>query len=169
MCYCLPVVFCHTDSPGLYKRYTQCIINKIIFFSGLLNVLGMAELAPPPPPPPPPIVSPAPPSDDDDDDEVGKATSESSDSETDSDATPVPSSIPVPPPPPPAPTIEPVMTSVDVVVDDTPAPVKDDRKLWERPWSLKELKNATECWTLAADAGVRNGFSCVISCWFFHC
>ena len=105
----------------------------------------------PPPPPPPPIVSPVPPSDDDDDDD--KSSSESSYSESDSDATPIPSSIPVPPPPPPAPASEPVM-SADVAVDDAPAPAKDDRKLWERPWSLKELKNATECWTLAADAGV---------------
>ena len=105
----------------------------------------------PPPPPPPPVISPAPPSDDDDDDD--KSSSESSYSESDSDATPIPSSIPVPPPPPPAPVSEPV-ASADVVVDDAPAPAKDDRKLWERPWSLKELKNATECWTLAADAGV---------------
>ena len=105
----------------------------------------------PPPPPPPPVISPAPPSDDDDDDD--KSSSESSYSESDSDATPIPSSIPVPPPPPPAPVSEPV-TSADVAVDDAPAPAKDDRKLWERPWSLKELKNATECWTLAADAGV---------------
>ena len=74
-------------------------------------------------------------------------------SESDSDVTPIPSSILVPPPSPPAPVSEPV-ASVDVPVDDAPAPAKDDRKLWEGPWSLKELKNATECWTLAADAGV---------------
>lgn len=112
----------------------------------------MSVLAPPPPPPPPPpVVSPEPQSDDDDDD---KTTSESSDSETDSDATPIPSSIPVPPPPPPPPVSEPIATA-DVTGGETTAPVKDDRKLWERPWSLKELKNATECWTLAADAGVR--------------
>ena len=111
----------------------------------------MSELAPPPPPPPP-IISPASSSDDDDD----RATTESSESDTDSDATPIPRSIPVPPPPPPPPVLDsqPV-TSAEVAVDDTPAPpAKDDRKLWERPWSLKELKNATECWTLAADAGV---------------
>ena len=117
----------------------------------------MAELAPPPPPPPP-IISPAPPSDDDEDEYGDKATTESSEeSETDSDATPIPSSVPVPPPPPPPPVVpsEPV-ASADTVADETPAPVKDDRKLWERPWSLKELKNATECWTLAADAGVSN-------------
>lgn len=107
----------------------------------------------PPPPPPPPIVSPAPPSDDEDEEE-NKITSESSDSESDSDATPVPSPIPVPPPPPPVvPTSEPITTE-DVAEEVTAAPVKDDRKLWERPWSLKELKSATECWTLAADAGV---------------
>ena len=110
----------------------------------------MSELVPPPPPPPP-IISSAPVSDEEDDDD--KVSSESSESETDSDATPIPSSIPIPPPPPPAPASEPV-TSADVAVEDTPAPAKDDRKLWERPWSLKELKNATESWTLAADAGV---------------
>ena len=107
----------------------------------------MSVLAPPPPPLT--IVSPVPESDDDDD----KATSESSESETDSDATPIPSSVPVPPPPPPAPASEPV-TGAEVAADETAAPVKDDRKSWERPWSLKELKNATGRWTLAADAGV---------------
>ena len=114
----------------------------------------MSELAPPPPPPPPEI-SPASGSDDDDDDD-DQASTASSESETDSDATPVPSSIPVPPPPSPPPVVPPSepVTSVDVVTEEAPAPVKDDRKLWERPWSLKELKNATECWTLAADAGV---------------
>ena len=101
--------------------------------------------------PPPPIISPAPPSDDDDDDD--KSSSESSYLESDSDATPIPSSIPVLPTPPPTPVSKQV-TSADVAVDDAPAPAKDDRKLWERPWSLKELNNATECWTLAADAEV---------------
>jgi len=101
----------------------------------------MAALAPPP------IVSPAPPSDDDDD----NATSDSSNSESDSDATPIPSSVPAPP----APASEPV-TGTDVAGDVTAVPVKDERKAWERAWSIKELKSVTECWTLAADAGVRH-------------
>ena len=42
--------------------------------------------------------------------------------------------------------------------------MKDDRKLWERPWSLKELRGATESWTLAADAGVSNCVVCVRVC-----
>ena len=73
----------------------------------------------------------------------------------DSDATPIPSSVLAPPPPPPAPASEPV-TGADVAGDVTAAPVKDDRKAWEHAWSIKELKSATECWTLAADAGVRH-------------
>jgi len=100
--------------------------------------------------PPPPITNPSSESDDDDE---GDSSSGSSYSESDSDATPVPTSVPIPPPPPPAPPSVPV-TGADVVTDETEPPVKDDRKLWERPWSLKELRGATESWTLAADAGV---------------
>jgi len=110
-------------------------------------------------PPLPPITNPSTESDDDDDID-GSSASSSSYSESDSDATPVPTSVPIPPPPPPAPPSVPV-TGADVVMDEAEPPVKDDRKLWERPWSLKELRGATESWTLAADAGV--------SWWLFSC
>ena len=47
--------------------------------------------------------------------------------------------------------------------------MKDDRKLWERPWSLKELRGATESWTLAADAGVSDCVVCVHVCVLCKC
>ena len=34
-------------------------------------------------------------------------------------------------------------------------------KKWERPWSVRELKEGSREWTLAADAGVRTALTSV--------
>jgi WASH complex subunit FAM21 len=66
-------------------------------------------------------------------------------------------------PPPPPPLAPPVVTT-QIPSDDTEvnAPVSSNEegvadtgvKIWERPWSITELKNGSKDWTLASDAGL---------------
>ena len=34
---------------------------------------------------------------------------------------------------------------------------RDNEKVWERPWSITELRDSSRNWTLASDAGVSIG------------
>lgn len=82
-------------------------------------------MAPPPPPPPPPPILDGP--------------------------------VSVPPPPP-APPIEPSIPAsqpqtVQTSLQPGSAPAGDE-KVWERPWSVSELRKGSANWTLAGDAGV---------------
>lgn len=51
-----------------------------------------------------------------------------------------------------------------------PVPVEDARRLWERPWTLDELRESilSDDWTLASDAGVRPLLLLFLCFWLMH-
>lgn len=85
-------------------------------------------MAPPPPPPPPPPLPP-----------------------------PVEDPVPAPPPPPSLPTEASVPSLQSSSVEGMSQPGTSqpgEKKLWERPWTVEELRKGSANWTLAADSGL---------------